>query len=109
MQSPGACACGCRQPGSIAAHRIAEVLAHDDLDRAMTAGLLECEPCEGCTPACRASLLAARDSRRFALAARERFRSREARLARRQAERRGAPAPTPPATPAHATARLSGP
>ncbi|WP_166208004.1 hypothetical protein [Cognatiluteimonas telluris] len=69
------------------AHRIATALADGDLDAAMGAGLLDSAPCDGCTPACRAALLSARDERRIALKARERFRARQARLARRQAER----------------------
>ena len=68
-------------------HVIAAALATDDLDRAIETGLLACEPCPGCDPVCTASLLAARDARRGALAARERFRARDARLRRRAEER----------------------
>ncbi|MGQ4658983.1 hypothetical protein [Lysobacter sp. F6437] len=66
---------------------IAAALAVDDLDRAIEAGLLMCERCPGCEPACRASVVSARDARRGALAARERFRARDARLHRRAEER----------------------
>ncbi|WP_407910035.1 hypothetical protein [Lysobacter claricitrinus] len=68
----------------------------DDVDRAIAAGLLDIDACAGCAPTCTAALLSARDDRRFALAARERFRAREQRLARRAAEREAART-TPPA------------
>jgi hypothetical protein len=62
-------------------------LASDDLDAAIELGLLQFElqpgvPCAACSPAI-ARLLAARDARRSALAARERHRRRDARLAQR--------------------------
>ena len=81
------CRCGCIDPRGAAMHVIAAALAVDDLDRAIEAGLLVCEPCPGCDLACSASVLAMRDARRGALAARERFRAREARLRRRAEER----------------------
>ncbi|MEG3158739.1 hypothetical protein ACKVMH_12860, partial [Lysobacter zhanggongensis] len=68
-------------------HRVAAALAVEDVDRAIEAGLLDCEPCPDCTPHCQVSVIRARDERRFALAARERFRAREARLQRLAAER----------------------
>jgi len=59
----------------------------DDLDAAIELGLLQFElppgvPCAECGPAI-ARLVAARDARRSALAARERHRRRDARLAQR--------------------------
>src|SRR5690606_30988662 len=83
---PGAvplCRCGCVAPGHSTTHIVAAALAVDDLDRAIEAGLLDCPSCLDCTPACSASLEAARTARRNALAARERFRARQARLQRR--------------------------
>lgn len=68
-------------------HAIRTALAVDDLDGAMALGLLDAVPCDGCNAPCTAFLLAARDERRAALAARERFRARERRLARRAAEK----------------------
>jgi len=86
-------------------------LADDDLDRALMLGLLDVALCDGCEAACTATLLAARDGRVRALAARERYRVREARLARRRLERGEARAATDtagsPATPApHASMAL---
>ncbi|MGH8078858.1 MAG: hypothetical protein ACREPE_16280 [Lysobacter sp.] len=57
-----------------------------DLDRAIAAGLLDCDGCAGCSTACTEVLLAARDTRLAALAARERYRARDTRLRRRAAE-----------------------
>ena len=82
-----ACRCGCDDPRGAAVHRIVDALALDDVDSAIGAGLLAIEGCSHCSPECTTALLAARDSRRAALAARERFRAREARLLRRQQER----------------------
>jgi len=81
------CRCGCSAAGGSHVHRIVAALACDDLDAAIDAGLLEGDGCANCSPACRAVLREARESRRAALAARERFRARQARLARRQLER----------------------
>lgn len=83
-----ACRCGCKLPQDGGAHAIAAALATDDVDAALQAGLLASEPCPGCTDACRQALTVARDARRIAMAARDRFRAREARLARRKEERR---------------------
>lgn len=82
-----ACRCGCSDAGGSDAHRIVAALARDDLDAAIETGLLDSEGCARCSPECHAALLDARDNRRAALAARERFRAREARLARRQQQR----------------------
>jgi len=90
------CRCGCTDPRGASVHAIVAALAVDDLDHAIEGGLLVCEPCPGCSSDCTASVLAVRDARQDALAARERFRAREARLARR-AEERAARRTTPSA------------
>lgn len=112
-------ACGCDRVEGAAAHIVAGALAGDDLDLAIESGLLSCDQCDGCTDACAAMLLAARDARQRAFAARARFRAREARLQRRAAERastRAIPAPSPataeaagfqPALPSAAAAALA--
>ena len=86
-------ACGCASPDGDAAHRIVAALAVDDVDRAIDDGLLDDIACDACEPACRDALTHARDERRRALAARERFRDRALRLARLQRERDAARAP----------------
>ncbi|MGY0557258.1 hypothetical protein [Lysobacter sp. A421] len=66
-----------------------------DVDGALQLGLLKAMPCPGCSVDCHTRLVAARADRIRALAARERFRARDARLERRRAERaaqRSAPA-----------------
>lgn len=74
-------------------------LAADDLDRAIALGLLDFAPVDAPCPECAArvgTILAARDERRRALAARERHRARARRLAERaevRARRRAAAAP----------------
>jgi hypothetical protein len=90
--------CGCAAAEGDAAHRIVAALTVDDLDGAIDAGLLDAIDCSACTPACRATLTHARDERQRALAARERFRDRALRLARRQRERDARRAPVPSAT-----------
>lgn len=94
------CACNADAP----AHRLLQALHEDDLNTALELGLLDAQCCPGCTSACHARLLAARDTRRAALAARNRYRMRNARLARikneREAARRPAPAPAVSSTPA---------
>lgn len=71
---------------------IADALAVDDVDRAMTLGLLDAHPeniagrCDACM-ACANTVIAARDGRLRALAARERHRARQERLAERAAGR----------------------
>lgn len=114
-----ACSCSADSP----AHAIAGALAVDDLDRALALGLLQAAACGDCSEACRARVVHARDARLAALAARERYRARQARLARREAERvarrrgpaataaqdggSGAPAPGPGALPPAAAAALA--
>ncbi|MFC3715223.1 hypothetical protein ACFONC_03540 [Luteimonas soli] len=90
-------ACGCTDAAGAQAHAIAAALADDDLDRAMTLGLLEPVACGICTGDCSERLQEAREARLRALAARERYRARQARLERRAAERAARRAP-PPAT-----------
>ncbi|HET7127028.1 MAG TPA: hypothetical protein VFI26_08060 [Lysobacter sp.] len=86
------------------AHAILAALREGDLDAAIERGLLDAQPCPRCNADCASRLIAARDARLRALAARERFRAREKRLARRAAERDAArtnaarqPAALPPA------------
>ena len=52
-------------------------------------------PCPACSVDCNAALAEARDARRVALAARDRFVARNARLQRRKAERDAARRPPP--------------
>lgn len=78
--------CGCGDPAGPAAHAVAAALVTDDLDLAIASGLLDCQPCGSCDAACTDALLVARDARKAALAARERYRARNARLQRRAAE-----------------------
>ncbi len=118
MAASMACHCGCSDPHGGTVHAIASALADEDLDRAIDAGLLDADACPRCTPACTATLMVAREARIAALAARERFRAREARLTRRQHERnerRGATTSAsqstndgpPPALPPAAAAALA--
>ena len=81
-------ACGCTAIDGDDVHALVAALGEDDLDLALTLGLLEDDwACAGCTDTCRASLQSARHQRQAAFAARERHRVRNARLARRQRER----------------------
>ena len=79
-------------------HALLALLTADELDAALAQGLLDATPCPSCTTSCNARLVAARDARRTALSARERFRARGERLARRKVEREAAR--TPPPSPA---------
>ena len=102
-----------------AAHAILAALCEDDFDAAIERGLLDAKPCSHGAESCSSRLLQARDERLRALAARERFRAREQRLARRAAERDAArtnaarqPAALPPAAAAavaRAKAKAAGP
>ena len=98
---------------------IADALEIGDLDRAMTLGLLDARPediagrCDACI-ACAHIVIAARDERLRALAARARHRARQERLAERAAARarkREAAAPrtsiAAPSLPAAAAAALA--
>ena len=78
-----ACVCGCDDPRGAAAHAVNAALRVDDVDRAIEAGLLDREvECTHCSDQCRARLHDARAARVAALAARERYRARAARLER---------------------------
>jgi len=85
--------CACAAADGAGAHALLALLAADDLDAAMTQGLLDAHGCPACADGCNARLAAARDQRRLALAARDRYRARGTRLARRKAEREAARAP----------------
>jgi len=103
--------CACASPEGEAAHRINAALREDDLDRAIELGLLDDIACAQCSADCTQALAQARDTRRRALAARERFRDRALRLARLQRERDAQRAPVQtqtgsPALPAAAAAAL---
>ncbi len=94
--TPSACAT-CSTP---AVRALADAIAQDDIARAIDEGLLEFEapphPCAACAERV-ASIVAARDVRVHALAARERFRRREVRLRERErarAEKRRSASPT---------------
>ncbi len=80
--------CGCVIDAP--AHALVAALAGDDLDAALDLGLLDSAGCPSCSADCTAALLAVRDERRVALAARERFRLREARLLRRAEDKAAA-------------------
>jgi hypothetical protein len=86
-----ACACARSHP----AHAVVDALQADDLDAALSRGLLEAAPCPACDTTCKARLIEARDARRIALAARDRYRARGARLQRRKGEREAARSPPP--------------
>jgi len=74
--------CACTDASGDGSHALLSMVLADDLDSAMVAGLCEATPCESCERACNTRLLAVRDDRLDALAARERFRTRNARIAR---------------------------
>lgn len=96
MSGAGCPGCGCVLDAP--AHALVAALARDDLDGALDLGLLDTAGCPACSDACRTPLLAARDERRSALAARARYDARRARLVRRAAEKAAARA-APPAAP----------
>lgn len=101
-EASDACACGCRDPRGTATHAINAALRVDDVDRAIDAGLLDRDvECTSCGDECRKTLHDARDARLTALAARERYRARNARLERRARERaeQREPKPAPDAAP----------
>ena len=75
--------------------RIAEYLQADDVDAAIDAGLMDFAPCLGCDGVLTTQLIDAQRKLLIAWAARDRYRARNARLAKRAAERdarRAAPA-----------------
>lgn len=87
------CTCASACPVGLPTAALLAALHADDVDRALSLGLLDCTGCGDCSRACVSgvpvaqTLIAARDDRRRALAARERFRARALRLERRAAER----------------------
>ena len=109
MSRSGCPGCGC--VASVPAHGLVAALQVDDIDGAIERGLLSTEGCPSCTPVCSAQLLQARDTRRFALDDRERFRARQRRLSERAAQRDAARRPKPaagaPGLPAAAAAVLA--
>jgi hypothetical protein len=77
-------------PGNegVRVHALVAALQADDIDQALALGLLDgAVACAACSEACRALIHAARVERQRALAARDRYRARTARLERRQRER----------------------
>ena len=107
----------CPDCSSASIRILLDAIDSDDMDRAIELGLLDFDPsCDRAECASSiAAILAARDARRHALAARERFRAREARLAvraearaKRRAEAQAAPrAPAMPALPPAAAAAFA--
>ena len=84
MKPTDPCAvCGCGHRQGAAAHAIAAAVAADDIDQAIELGLLDHAACANCAPQCAERVRHARDARLSALAARERYRARQARLQRR--------------------------
>ena len=98
--APEACVCGCRAAHGDRVHAIAHALATDDLDQAIELGLLLDPPlaCGNCSAQCTRLMHDARAARLSALAARERFRARNARLERRARERAEQRTPSAPVT-----------
>lgn len=80
--------CPCTQPHAV--HALLTALLQGDIDQALQLGLIDANPCPTCTPACTTRLQEAQHARRGALASRERYRSRNRRLARIKAEREAA-------------------
>jgi hypothetical protein len=110
--SPPCPACG----GAVAreAARLAALLRADEVDAAIESGLMDFVPCAGCAQDDDAVVVADAQRRlRDAWAARERYRAREARLRRRDAERaarraaQAASGPQAPALPPAAAAALA--
>ncbi|MGH8025610.1 MAG: hypothetical protein ACREO0_02680 [Pseudoxanthomonas sp.] len=66
---------------------LAEYLQADDIDAAIDAGLMRYVPCPACDRASAAQLVEAQRKLLSAWAARDRYRARNARLAKRAAER----------------------
>lgn len=93
------------------ASRLAALLADDEIDAALDAGLMDFVACAACEPSAVARIDAARQRIEQAWAARERYRARNARLARIAAEREARRAPVviekKPALPPAAAAVLA--
>lgn len=94
--------CACASPNGSQAHAVLASLGMDDIDAALTHGLLDAVPCTTCNASCNALLAGAREVRQSALAARDRHRARALRLQRRKAERDAARLPK--ISPTHAPA-----
>lgn len=67
--------------------QLSEWLQADDIDAAIQAGLMEYHPCAACDAIKRACIIDAQQRLASAWAARDRYLARQARLARRAAER----------------------
>lgn len=67
--------------------RLLRQLRDDDVDAAIEAGLMQYVPCPTCDPVLAAQLIEAQQRLSKAWAARDRYRARNERLARRAAER----------------------
>ena len=67
--------------------RLLHLLQQDDVDAAIEAGLMRYVPCPACGPALAAELIETQQKLSIAWAARDRYLARNARLARRAAER----------------------
>lgn len=76
--------------------RLLRFLREDDIDAAIEAGLMRYVPCPACDPAAAAELTEAQRKLSMAWAARDRYLARNARLARRAAERDAKRAPAIP-------------
>ncbi|RZA26813.1 MAG: hypothetical protein EOP92_42175 [Lysobacteraceae bacterium] len=63
------------------------LLCVNDVDAALDAGLMQCLPCPGCEPGAAARVIETQRRLAAAWAARDRYRARSERLARRAAER----------------------
>lgn len=117
MTTPDPLLATCPDCSSATMRMLLDAIDSDDLDRAIELGLLDVDPsCDRAQCASSiAAIVAARDARLRALAARERFRAREARLvaraearAKRRAEAQAAPrAPAMPALPPAAAAAFA--
>ena len=67
--------------------RLLDLLQEDDVDAAIETGLMRYVPCPDCDPGLAAKLIDAQQALSRAWAARDRYQARNARLARRTAER----------------------
>jgi len=85
--------CACISPDGAQAHAVLASLGMDDIDAALSQGLLDGVPCPACNASCDALLATAREARQIALAARDRHRARAVRLQRRRTERDAARVP----------------
>ena len=77
--------------------RLLHLLREDDVDAAIEAGLMHYVPCPTCDPALAVELIGTQQKLSLAWAARDRYQARNARLARRVAEREAKRASVVPA------------